>query len=112
MIESMGYWQGRALSHAREMERLRAELAECRAVRAVSPTALAARIVGALCWEKYRDDSTEDSRSIARRYGELKGRLSFDDAERTAKLEFAAAVLADAIGRPPAPAAQEGHADG
>jgi hypothetical protein len=94
-----------------EVDRLRAELAECRAAREAAPTALAARIVGALCWGSIFDDPTEDSRSIARRYGELKGRLSFDAADRMAKLEFGG--RAGRCHRPTArAAAQEGHADG
>jgi hypothetical protein len=65
---------------------------------------LVVRIVAALCWEKYRDESTEDSRWIASRYDELKSKHSFDDSARMARTEWLSRTMGTAI-PPAAPAA-------
>jgi hypothetical protein len=66
--------------------------------------ALAERIAAALRWHKYLDESTEDSRWIGERYGELKRTLPFDEAGRLAAVEFVERALrehaAPAAGEP------------
>ena len=55
------------------------------------------RIIAALCWRKGIDPSTDDTRRIGERYAELRRTMSFGEAERAAKAEGLARVVAECI---------------
>lgn len=85
----------RLIAQLERNNRLWAKVQATQAPPAPDAAALAGRLAAVMCWRK-GDPSTDDTRWIGERYAELKRTVSFDEAERRAKAEWAARVLAEA----------------